>query len=177
MVGAQAWRWTVLAGLVLVGGCADPTEILNPEFVDNLGRGSGNVASLPGDAPGLAVFVENQTTRWISAAVSYRDGDGNARSFTQVVGPGERTGQMLVCQIQEITLGNVSDLDAVGAVVYLSDPATGSLADSPFVEVEPFGLLLRSGVNYECGDGVDFIVRPSSNTASGYQTYARLRTN
>ncbi len=174
---AAARRWAVVVGLVLAGGCNDPTEILNPEFVEDFGFGPANVASLPGEAPGLAVFVENQTTRWIAVTVSYRDGDGNARSYTQLVGPGERTGQMLVCQVQEITLGNVSDLDAVGAIVYLNDPGIDNFADAPFVEVEPFGLLLRSGVNYECGDGVDFIVRSSQSTASRYQTFVRLRRN
>ena len=40
------------------------------------------------------------------------------------------------------------------------------------IEVEPFGVLLRNGANYDCGDGVTFAVTNSGATLSGYQVFA-----
>ena len=70
-----------------------------------------------------------------------------------------------------MTLGDVSNLDAAGAIARLGG---GGSAD-PFVEIEAFGVLLQQGINYDCGDSVTFTILPSSATLSGYQVFAFIR--
>lgn len=170
------------AGLVLVLGLAGcgALQILNPDFLSVLGIGQV-VSGLPGEAPGLLVSLNNQTGRWVQMLVSYRDEESSVRSYTSIVGPGERTAQMLVCPVTEITLGSVTDLERPGVIVFLADPTavdTGDggtgIEDMPFVEVDPLGVLLRDGLNYDCGDGIEFFVRPNSEASSGYQAFARV---
>ena len=164
---------TVLVTLVaslLLSGCTAVQGLFDEQFLSALGAGTG-VASLPGDAPALLVAVENGTDRVVVAVVSYRGSSGETRSFTTLVEPFEQTAQALVCPIEEITLGDVSNGNAIGAVVRLGN---GTAAD-PFIEVEPFGVLLQEGVNYDCGDGLTFSVQPSTATLSGYQTFVSIR--
>jgi hypothetical protein len=70
-----------------------------------------------------------------------------------------------------MTLGDVGNLDATGAIVRLG----GGTADDPYIEVEPFGVLLQEGINYDCGDVITFTILPSSATLSGYQSFAFIR--
>lgn len=168
------------AGLTLTAvfaGCGSPLGLLNPNFGSVLGLSGEQVATLPGDAPGLLVSVENRTGRWIDIVVSYRDRDDNATAYTTLVGPWDKGAQMLVCPVREITLGDVSDLEAAGVVVYLMDEMdeVEDPTQVPYVEVDPFGTLLREGVNYDCGDELLFVVQPSSDTRSGYRTFAFIR--
>lgn len=176
-------RWVGVGLGCLLPGCGlltnEVASLLNPNLFDALGLGT-RVASLPGDAPGLLVFVENRTDRYASVVVAYRDGDDKVDAYTTVVGPGERSGQMLVCPVTEITIGDVSNLGQRGAVVYLIDSNTVAgntalLDGAPFIEVEPFGVLLLEGVNYRCGDGLTLAVQPSAENPSGYQTFAYIR--
>ncbi len=178
------WRYSLAAGLgaalctALLGcGLLNLSEFLNGDLLSSLGVGS-KVASLPGDAPGLLVAVENRTTRPCQVQIAYRDANDTVTSYVTNVAPGDRNAQMLVCPVAEITLGDVSNLDTSGARVYLVD-GTGADADTlaaaPFVEVEAFGVLLREEVNYDCGDGLTFTVEPSSQSRSGYQTFAYRR--
>ncbi|GAF86848.1 unnamed protein product, partial [marine sediment metagenome] len=44
-----------------------------------------------------------------------------------------------------------------------------------YIEVEPFGVLLQEGINYDCGDVITFTILPSSATLSGYQSFAFIR--
>ena len=180
---AHTGRW--LAGVILLPVALAPTgcnpllqlpNLFNPDLFELLGSG-GKVASLPGDAPGLLVAVENRTDRWVQMVVSYRDQDEEARSFTTLVAPLDKSGQMLVCPIQEITLGDVSNLQLSGARVFLVDEisADTDLASMPFIEVDAFGVLLIDAVNYNCGDGVTFAVQASSQAASGYRVFAYFR--
>jgi len=159
-------RWAVVAGglaLVLVSGCGDLLGLFNGEFLSALGMGS-SVASLPGDAPTLYVGIQNGTDKVIEAQLSYRTKDTGVETITTVVEPGQTTAQALGCPIDELTLGSVTDAKGVGARVRLGD---GTAAD-PFIEVEPFGVILKNQVNYSCGDGVTFVVNRSSATRSGY---------
>jgi hypothetical protein len=173
---------TWLTGLLVVCGLVLPgcfSELLNPDFFQVLGAGS-SVASLPGEAPGVLVSVQNLTNLWARAQVSYRDGENNVRNFTVELGPGNKTGQMLVCPIDEITLGNVADLKAVGAVVFRGTPDFETNPDNaldvlPRTDVEPFGVLLRSPGNYNCGDGIIFSIRSApGETKSGYRTRVEI---
>lgn len=151
-------------------GCGTVTNLFSDDFLAAIGLGV-SVPSLPGDAPALLVTVENRTSRTAEMVVSYRVESDVVENFTTVVQPGERSAQALVCPIEEITLGDVSDLNQSGVRVRLGN----GLATDPFVEVEPFGVLLRDTVNYNCGDGVTFTVQSSSATLSGYQTFAFIQ--
>ena len=55
----------------------------------------------------------------------------------------------------------------------LHPPSTA--AAIPYIDVEAFGVLLREGVNYDCGDSLLFVVEPSGVTRSGYETIAYFR--
>jgi len=182
---ARSRRSAMVAGLVLLGalaGCgplANWANVFNPDLMSALGMGT-EVATLPGDAPGLLVTVENRTTRWILIVVEYRDANDEVSGFRTNVAPADKTSQMLVCPIKEITMGSVASLEQVGARVYLVDPAsvggdTTALDNAPFVEVDPFGVLLQDGINYDCGDGITFTVQESSQSRSGYQAFAYIR--
>lgn len=169
-----------LAVSVLLCGCGlltgNISNLFNPNLLSSLGL-AGDVASLPDDAPGLLMAVENRTDRWARMVVSYRDGDGDARSYTTLVAPGDKSAQMLVCPIEEITLGDVSNLSAAGARVFLVDNVTDTaiLDVAPYIEVDAFGVLLSEGVNYDCGEGVTFTLQTSSDSASGYRVFAYIR--
>lgn len=178
----SAWKRTALWAtvIVLTGpllGCVDLTSFLNPDFLAVLGSGS-EISGVPGEAPGVLVQIENRTTRWARAVVSYRDGDSNTRTYNTVIAPGDLTGQMLVCPVEEITLGSVADLDEPGAIIYLTDLSGDGALDSPdvpFIEVDAFGVLLREEVNYSCGDGLKFSIRETpGQTRSGYRVRAEI---
>lgn len=157
-----------VALLLATGGCSFGLELFNGEFLSQLGL-SDQAATLPGAAPSLLVQVENRTSKTIQAVVSYRLGTDEVKSFTLVLAPGLKSGQALICPVSEITLGDVTNLQSVGARVLL-----GQNPGSAFVEVEPYGVLLKVGANYDCGDGILFAVTPSSATRSGYQTFAYI---
>ncbi len=169
-------RWAVCgAGLfVLMSGlsCFSPLEFLNPEFVSSLGA-QGKVASVPGQAPGLVVTVANRTTRAAEITISYRDAEDAVQNYTTYLEPGDSSGQMLICSITEITIGSVTDLHASGARVALVEGQVGGDLNSvPTIDVEAFGTLLREGVNYECGDAINFVLRASGSTRSGFDEIA-----
>lgn len=151
---------------MVCSGCLfDPTTLFNDQFLSSAGLNQ-QAASLPGAAPTILVQVENRTGRTIDAFISYRLSGDDVSSFVTTVPPGASTGRALVCPIEEITLGDISDLTAPGAVIRLGD----GTADDPITEVEPFGVLLKQGANYDCGDALMFAVTPSSLTRTGYRT-------
>lgn len=168
------YRMNALVGLLgsglLLFGCVGITDFFQPEFLEAL-QGTSHVASLPGDAPALLVEVENGTDRMITAMVSYRASDGNTDSFTTLIEPYEKTAQALICPVAEITLGELNNTSAIGAIVRLG--AGG--ANDPYIEVEPFEAMLQAGINYDCGDAITFAVMPSNETLSGYRIYAYIR--
>jgi hypothetical protein len=179
MTGKRSGSWRRMAAgvlsVLLVGCGSSLTNLFDDDFLRALGIGE-QVATLPGDAPGLLVTLENVTEQWVSMVVAYRDSDDQAQIYTSTIAPATQTAQMLVCPISEITIGDVSGLDQSGVRVYLAD-LTG-VADPnsiPYIEVEPFGSLLQEGINYDCGDGLTFTVQRSLQTRSGYQLYAYIR--
>ncbi|TWT39935.1 hypothetical protein RAS1_43250 [Phycisphaerae bacterium RAS1] len=166
----------LLVGVLAVGavcsGCTNATELLNPSFVEALGVTDQSVASLPDDAPAVLVAVENRTDRRITATLSWRGANDVTESFTfRRMFEGSRLAQAVVCPVTELTLGDVNNLDAVGVTVRLGDGG----GNDPFVEVEPFGVLLKDDVNFNCGDAVTFVVQSSSTTRSGYQIVAYIQ--
>ncbi len=159
----------LLASAVLTGGCS-VTALLNPDFLPTV-LGGGGVAELPGDAPSIVVTLENTTDRVVTFQLMYRDANGDVETFQTTLSAASSTAQALICPVEEMTLGDLSNLQMSGAFVRLG---AGTQSD-PFVAVEPFGYVLREGVNYDCGDGVTFSVRASGATASGYQTFAFIQ--
>jgi hypothetical protein len=160
-----------LAAFVCTSGCVSSiASLFNPEFLSDIGLGT-RAASIPGAAPSILVLIENRTARVIDARLSWRiEGD---RVETQVftVLPDDSLGEALFCPVSELTLGDVGDLSALGAAVRLGNEGP----NDPFVEVEPFGILLKDGANYDCGDAITFTVQPDSATLSGYRIYAFIQ--
>ncbi len=163
--------------------CISPADFLNPDLATVLG-GSSQVASLPEEAPGLLVWTENRTNRIGEIVISYRDAQNNVEAYTTLLAPGDKTGQMLVCAIEEITVGSVSDLTASGARVALQPEFNQAVTPEsvttlfdvvPYIEVEPFGVLLREEINYNCGDSIVFTIETSNLTPSGYRIWAYFR--
>lgn len=174
MSAFSAARWAGFALLGASAGCLDPgalvTPFLNPDFASSIGLTQG-AASIPGEAPAVLVAVENATGRVVEALVSWRDSEDQVVSRTVVIPVDGEVQETVVCPVSELTLGDVGNLRAVGAIVRLGNGG----ANDPIVEVEAFGVLLQEGVNYDCGDEVAFRVQPSSATLSGYQVFAYIR--
>lgn len=167
---ATNFRRTGLAlGLLLgaLGGCFNPTSLLNPDFLSTIGLGS-KVAIVPGENPAIVIEVENQTTHVVDTRLTVRDGAGNVSERQYTLGAGQKRSETWVCPVEAVTLGDVSDLTSTGAIVRLGN---GDPAD-PFIVVEPFGVLLRNEINYACGQKVNFSVVTSGATQSGYQVFA-----
>ena len=168
-----------LAAVTLMAGCTGQLmNLLNPDMLSALGVGT-RVSSLPTEAPGILVEVENQTDLWVRVVVSYRGSSSTPENYTAFVAPRSKSGQMLSCPISEITLGDVQNLETPGARVFLADNVTDSstLDSFPYIEVDAFGVLLQDdgADNFDCGDGILFTVQTSSLAASGYQTFAYVR--
>ncbi len=160
----------LLAGLLYVGGCMGLPNLLSPEFLQSMGLGE-SPAYLPGEAPAIVIEVDNGTERVIEVRITWRDANGEIQERTETLGVGRKYSEALICPIEEMTFGDVGNLNAVGAIVRLGN---GTSAD-PYIEVEAFGVLLQEGINYDCGDAVTFTVVPSSATLSGYQAFAFIQ--
>lgn len=156
--------------LVVAAGCSSSTSILNPGFLQALGLGP-TAADQPGEAPTIVIEVENNTGRILEYRVTWRDADGTTQERIGGLAVAEKYSESVICPVTEMTLGDVGDLSALGAIVRLGngDP------EDPFIDVEPFGVLLQEEINYFCGDVVTFTVLPSSATQSGFQAYAFIR--
>ena len=169
----------VVCGVVMAA-CISCTEFVNSELLTALAGQA--VRTLPSEAPGLLVSVENRTEHLASVAISYRGSGQDVKSYTLTLEAQQHSAQLLVCPVTEITLGNVTNLAQSGAWVVLQDVQTVPLLDQagapvgvPFIEVEPFAVLLRESVNYECGDELQFLVEPSGATRSGFGTEVLIR--
>lgn len=159
----------VAAACGLIHGCAGAGDLLNPNFLASAGLGQQS-AILPGEAPAIVIEVENRIGRTVEFRVQWRDAEGRVQTRVNVLSPGDRLSEAAICPIEEMTLGQLADLDASGATVRLGsgDP------EDPFIVVEPFGVLLQEGINYDCGDIVTFAVQGGA-TRSGFQTFAFIR--
>jgi hypothetical protein len=164
----------VVLGLASLGlaGCGSALSLFDPSFLADLGAGQ-QIASVPGDAPTLLVTVENETSHPVLASLSYRTQSTGVELIQYQVESGRTSSQALICPVEEITLGDVADPKAVGALVLLTGTA-GFNAAAPYVEVEPFGVVMKKDINYDCGDAITFAVVPSSATRSGYQIFAYI---
>ena len=159
-----------LVCLLFVSACADPLQVFDDEFLTALGLGT-QAASIPGDAPAVLVEVENRTSRRVEVQLSWRTADGEAHFEAFGSPSGGKSTEVLICPVDEITLGDVGDLTQPGAFIRLG----GGGANDPFIEVEAFAVLLKEGANFNCGDTVTFTVEGSSKTLSGYQIFAYIR--
>ena len=159
------------ASLACLGSCAGVTGLLNDEFLDALNTsitGNSSVATLPGGAPALLLAIQNDTSNNVMVQVSYRTGADEVQTMTATVEPGQRSAQAVACPVTEMTVGELTDTSVSGAYVMLGNGGT----NDPVITVEPFGVILQEGANYDCGDGITFSVVSSSQTASGYRVFA-----
>ncbi len=157
-----------LATLSMALGCTG-LPFLNPDFINAIGFGSG-AAQFPGDSPAVLIRIENKAGRPIVFELSWRDEGGRVERREGVLGVVEEFGEVVVCPVQDVTLGDVTDREQPGAFVLLGD----GLVTDPFIEVEPFGIILQDTVNFGCGDVITFEVTSSGASASGYQVQARI---
>jgi hypothetical protein len=159
------------AGLIAgLAGCS-PEIFLNTEFLASLGFGQG-AATLPGESPEVLVQVENRTDRTVEALLTVRTGEDDVAQRALTIPPGlPALGEAFFCPVSQLTLGDVANPNSVGAVVRLGNGG----ANDPVIEVEPFGVILESGINYDCGDSILFAVIPSAESVSGYQIFAFVR--
>ena len=176
MVVSRTTRKLGIAAAVLivaaasVPGCGNIQAYFNPTFLSTLGMGE-SVANQPGEAPAIILEIENETNRVIEARLTWRDGEGEIQERTRSLGAGDKYAEAIICPIEELTLGDVGAMSETGVIIRMG---FGGPNDA-YLEVEPFGVLLQQGVNYDCGDTVTFKVMPSSATLSGYQTFAFIR--
>ncbi|MEP0846177.1 MAG: hypothetical protein HRF50_05055 [Phycisphaerae bacterium] len=159
-----------LAAALASSGCGFSAQLFNAEFLNTIGFG-GQAASLPGEAAAAIVGVENGVANVVEFRLTWRDANGRVQERIQTLDPGVKFAEAVICPMEEVTLGDVADLTATGAVVRLG----GQTSADPVVEVEPFGFLLQEGINYDCGDSVVFRVMSSGETASGYRIFAYLQ--
>ena len=160
----------VLGWTGLLFGCLNAASLLNPELLTTLGL-AARASDLPGEAPAVVFEVSNQTGRTIEFLLSWRDANNDVQQRRRALPAGDSFAEVVVCPASAVTLGDVSNLDAVGAWVRLGNGGP----DDPFIEVEPFGVLLQDGINYDCGDVVTFSVQRSNATDSGYRVFAFIR--
>ncbi|MBN2447444.1 MAG: hypothetical protein JXO22_12000 [Phycisphaerae bacterium] len=161
----------LMVAVACLGSCADATNLFNSEFLDAVNTsitGESSVATLPGGAPAILLAVENSTSKNVLVEISYRTGTNEVETMTATIEPGQRSAQAVACPVTEITVGSLMDTTASGAAVLLGDGGE----DDPRIIVEPFGVILQEGANYDCGDGITFTVVASSQTASGYRVFA-----
>src|SRR5262245_34366847 len=166
-------KWFVVgvpAALLAASGCVPPPDFDILEFLAALGF-TGGAATLPGEAPAVIIELENRTGRVIEGQLTWRNSDGTVDERILVVPSDSKTSEAVICPVEEMTLGDVSNPQATGAVVRLGD---GGPTD-PFIAVEAFGVILKQDINYSCGDSVTFTVQPSNLTNSGYQAFAFIR--
>ena len=158
------------SALLLSSACIGTGEFINPEFLAALGV-TGGAVTLPGEAPAVIIELENRTGRWIEGQLTWRNADGTVDERILVVPTDSKVSEAVICPVEEMTLGDISNPQATGAVVRLGQGAP----DDPFIAVEAFGVVLQEGVNYSCGDSVTFTIQPSNVTNSGYQAFAFIR--
>lgn len=166
LAGQRLGLGGLVAVLALCGGCS-LSSVLNPDFLASVGLAE-SAANLPGEAPAMVIEVQNETNQIVEFRLTWRDGNGDIQLRSRRLLIGEKFSEVAICPISEVTIGDVSDLTATGAIVRLGN---GDAAD-PFIEVEPFGVLLQDQINYNCGDSVTFSVRSSGETNSGFRLFA-----
>lgn len=164
---------TIAVAAGLACGCNTGLGFLNPEFLTDIGLAPA-AARLPGEAPLVVLGVRNDTSRVAEFLLSWRDGESEVFQRTSgLVQPGGLLMFGEFCPVDEVTLGDVANLNTVGAIVRLG----GGTSNDATIDVEPFGVLLQRGINYECGDRIIFSVRPSGDTLSGYRAFATVEAS
>jgi hypothetical protein len=150
-------------------GCTNfaVTDLLNPAFLDTL-TGNTSQAALPGDAPTVLVSFDNRTSNPCAYTITYRTVNDAIETLDGEVGNGIEVAQAVPCPVFEITVGEITDLSESGVIVGLG----GLSVNDPFIQVEPFGVLLREGVNFDCGDAVTFVLVETTATRTGYRVLA-----
>lgn len=148
------------------------TDLLSPTLVAELSN-TASPASLPGTAQTVLVTFENRLDNPCRFEISYRTvNDQIPPPIMVTLGNDVQFAQAIACPVLEITVGDITDISEPGVFVGLA----GQTDNDPFIAVEPFGVLLREGINYECGDGITFVLLESQATASGFRILAFIES-
>jgi hypothetical protein len=115
----------------------------------------------PGLAPFIAMRAVNMTNQGVVFTLSWQHtGASQPSQFQFRVGPDFNGGIVVACPVSRLTLGDVQNRDATGALIVF--------ADNTRQEVPTLGKILLSDVDYFCGDLVIFAVMRDESTVGGY---------
>ncbi len=150
----------VLAVLGTVLGCNNMgTDSLNPQFMEVLGTPYAPVA--PGTAPFVVIRVLNMTDHQVIFYISIEPANGEPiQPITANVNSGFDGGMALSCPIPRITLGDVTNRDATGALIVFDENTRQ--------EIPALSKILRDGIDYFCGDLIVFAAIKDNSTVGGY---------
>lgn len=148
----------VVACLSHLSGC------LNPTFVNKLSSGSF-VPLAPGDTPYVQVLVINGTLeKTIDVVLGFAPEYQGINAWGIAgIGPGNQQGFVLTCDVNQIGLGDPTDLSRPAMVI------TGEEGDAVNVPASAFPLTLASGRDFNCGDTVIFSIVDDRNNSYGIQ--------
>jgi len=151
----------ILGAAIAVGGCNLVSQSLNPQFMEVLGTPFAPIA--PGTAPFVLIRNINMTDQrvlfnfeWIPA------GTLASANFGFNVSAGLDGGVLVTCPVSQMTLGDLDNPTATGALVIFDDNTRQ--------EIPPLGRILREGIDYFCGDVVIFAAVRDTSTVGGYST-------
>lgn len=134
---------------------------LNPAFINQVSNGSV-VPTAPGDTPFVHVLVINATQE-LTASVLFGwtpDFQGY-NSAGVIVFPEQQQGFLLACPVNQIGLGDPSNLITPAIIL---TTATGTEIDVP---ASAFPLVVAQGRDFRCGDTVVFTILDDSSSGYG----------
>jgi hypothetical protein len=169
-------KWNrLLQGLATVGlggllGWMGLSMGCNKEFISSLG-GDQNLPTTPGVVNYIQLRYYNAATMLPGTGMGFnpmwRFAGGPSMGFGGVGDPGlaqgEDIGDLLPCNLTNITLGDLTDPTVPGAWVSYHPPL-----DPVHRPLKPFGKVLQNGVDFFCGDTITFITIQDLSAKEGY---------
>lgn len=173
----KAARWGLWA--VTFAALGGASGCLKSEFVNEV-AGGGVVPLAPGDTPFISVVVVNKTTKYtFDFVIGYQPSSTGFNAYgLSNVQPQVQLGVVLSCPVEEIGIGDPSDLTRPAMVLYTGQKSTTTaqtidgVSGTVNVPYSAFPLTLKSGQDYECGDAVVFTVVEDPNSGYGINIYA-----
>ncbi len=134
---------------------------LNPAFINGLSGGSV-VPIAPGDTPYIHVlFINASSTKTFKVQLGWTpEYQGLNSWYIWGIEPGAQTGVVLGCPINQVGLGDPSDL-TLPAIEITEEGSTVN------VPAGAFPLTLQNGEDYVCGDTVVFTLVDDRNNGYG----------
>lgn len=162
------------ATVPLLGSCVIAADLINPALLFQLGLDPGSLRPPPGKV--LVVYVNDTDVLVEFQAYQANDPDdlagGGVVISANEVPPGENSNDQFECPTGAISLGQVDANFAVnntGALVF-NQPGAGTAI--------PYnGTVMREGVDYNCGDVIEFritaVTGQDQNQQQGFVIRAR----